>query len=912
MVFLRRALLAFIYGVHGRAHYGVPGHTGTELLDSRQEKYTQASQRAKRGQEWSKDSSYKTAEVSQPYVDSPFGGSSDDGHRNLFQLRKAAPIDFASRENMLKILEEDDVRVVTDGAGIIGAFTDIDGDNKNDYVLFDPSVSTKSAGSQKRQKNQNDGNMAKPRMLQQAPRQGPNIKSWSGSTRTDVANGHPSSTTAKHVQDESRESKKGGDLGVEPERMLLDVLCSSKNYEACRQLKLNVPLNLQDADYRLHSLTFLDLSRRNSNDLIALFRLNSSGAKNVSFDPRIYVLASYLFDVPTQDYVLVWSSSPDQPVSSLPIVVDINFNGLPDLLLQEATTDDRLIYMNLGMGIFTPQKWQDATEYIDQKSYSSLPRANFTGSEFLHSMKQQQQKQKAGQRNVLQNILHVFSWRQKNSRAKSALEKEADRLNFEEKYLHLHENEAHFLTWTPRPLPLKQPTPLAPISGHTVIDVDGDCISDLVLVVQSPDFPTRYELEVWLTESSPTGNFVRRMWRGQRLLLPAGSQAVKVADFSRRGGADLAVLACDLSTSEFARRDIENTLICDGAERLFLFKMFSPPLCSAPGEMPDFGLNNTCRDTNNLCVKMPFAFGGFDDGLRRLGMSISSLRAPEEEDVKLVGSSRLPVVIHAQDVDEDGFLDIALLTSNPLTLQTSYHILISTNAISSGAADQTTSKDFNMQVQAAWDKATNVQQAIRSAFHIAWQGILSIKDGMRKAFLPSSSVVANPLLARRFRSQYLLNAKTKATFYAGGFDDDDRDAVTYTNRRSSLFGHQCCDMQASVKMVAFSHDNGSTVMHDFRFSGERYSFAFACECTLLEVSTAARVAIKPSFFVDVIVADGFDESCLIATTKNVLPLLGTTTMIAQTGADGLKYAAKSGRHTPDATFALQPRQSHIG
>ncbi|EZG46263.1 putative transmembrane protein [Gregarina niphandrodes] len=269
-------------------------------------------------------------------------------------------------------------------------------------------------------------------------------------------------------------------------------------------------------------------------------------------DKSSCVLQSFVLnerDLGKKDFVSSWSESID--CETKPIFLDIDFDGLTDML--GSSEASRAGYINLGNGSFEKRGWEDMSDYFDLTNYSNRDRFpvdlysfedDKSNEDFLSSI-----DSAVGHNSSVSDSKGFFGW------LRSFVE-EPSAENTVKHYLkeHLEDFKKHMVglysqtgngQWTPRPLPLHYPARIAhSVSGHAQVDMDGDCMADLVLIVDSPDFESRQELEIWLTEPNANGaGAVRRMWRSQRLLLPDNLLSVYLTDFNGSGGADLLVLA---------------------------------------------------------------------------------------------------------------------------------------------------------------------------------------------------------------------------------------------------------------------------------------------------------------------------------------------------------------------------------
>eukprot|EP01054_Gregarina_sp_Poly1_P001202 Gregarina_sp_Poly_1__1201@NODE_1295_length_4465_cov_43_415643_g875_i0_p1_GENE_NODE_1295_length_4465_cov_43_415643_g875_i0NODE_1295_length_4465_cov_43_415643_g875_i0_p1_ORF_typecomplete_len711_score101_42VCBS/PF13517_6/0_037VCBS/PF13517_6/0_46VCBS/PF13517_6/0_28VCBS/PF13517_6/3_5FGGAP/PF01839_23/8_5e02FGGAP/PF01839_23/2_2FGGAP/PF01839_23/2_6FGGAP/PF01839_23/15FGGAP/PF01839_23/2_7e02FGGAP/PF01839_23/0_44TcdB_toxin_midN/PF12256_8/2_2TcdB_toxin_midN/PF12256_8/2_4e02TcdB_toxin_midN/PF12256_8/67TcdB_t len=501
-------------------------------------------------------------------------------------------------------------------------------------------------------------------------------------------------------------------------------------------------------------------------------------------------------------FVPVWdSASPSSLTLSAvpPIVVDIDRDGFPDLLGHDVLSDQRAVWINQEGRGFKMQPWSSLAEFVDLQSYSRLPKADLSqillsleyvtandsgmaSSALNYGDKKRASGDGTSVFGFLKNVLHRIGLG--NADGSNA---NADSL--EDHFLKRHEQDFHFglqtnFRWAPRPLPLSEPPRIVSNLGFANLDIDGDCVADLILVVESPDFEGRYELETWLTEASATNSkdIKWRQWKGQRILLPEGTQSIALNDFSNNGGPDLLVLACDpLSSfdgSGVPQLSYDVQPVCEEAERIFLFKLFHPPLCVNPNLMPVVN-GGDCRQVNKLCASKPFAFGGIDEGLRRIGISISDIRLPAEiaagtkSHTRLASNFRFPPIVRTADVDRDGFEDLLLLISSPDG--PSFRYL--RNVLPTGETSWQAQSSLKVVKQivfatAFWNAGSPWQDNLQHLLQSVWTSTRTLLQTVTERLLGKDRHIINPLKARRFEPIDTISPPGKARLYAGGFIED--------------------------------------------------------------------------------------------------------------------------------------------
>lgn len=533
---------------------------------------------------------------------------------------------------------------------------------------------------------------------------------------------------------------------------------------------------------------------------------------------------------------VVWRSS--RTTSVVPVVADVDFDGYLDLIgLSEG---ERFVWINKGQSNgFQDRKWSELGDYFDLETYSSIPKFDLNINNHVVAV--------SPQKDEVNGVLSWFKnrWNSLHNRVNrpSGGYKNQSAETLEEVYYKRHEMDVKYEDWQPRPLPLIEPAKLARIPGSRLADINGDCVADLVLVVQSPDFESRYELEIWITEylyaaaaAADTVNIKWRMWKGQRILLPEGTQAIELEDFTNSGNTDLLVFACDADWHQ-----------CQKLQRVFLMKMFQPPQCSSTHLMPKSNGQSLCK--KSLCSSSPFVFGGVDEGMRRIGVSISNILHNTSETVLIPNiHPAFPTIIRTVDFDRDGYLDIVLLAENQPQSRF-FRVLRNLPPRGDAEANDFTPFEFTM---------TSLKEVLTRLLNYARQ------------FGTNRPRRFDPLKARRFEPVADIRTDS-APFYAGGFTEDWSDP-------------------GILNFIGFSGQsnlNNSSV-HIFK----KYSSS------------------KSTFFLTALALGPVDVSC---SNTSVLPMLGSTFVLTTTGLDGYKYPIKRVRGTLGGVQGvIKPKSTYIG
>lgn len=575
----------------------------------------------------------------------------------------------------------------------------------------------------------------------------------------------------------------------------------------------------------------------------------------------------------------------DDELKVPPIFVDVDFDGAVDFLSGIASSpergegagdsdsgasesDQRVVYKNNGQNTFIRTLWQDAGNAFDQRTYAKSPKFNFdtdlhlslpNGSglgaakpRFSQSSQGADSDQSSGRVSgsdddgrigqsktriggAVENsegggvqkwpsgwLKGVWEETWGRGRGQSTNGASAKPQGFEDRYLSAHSKQ--FEQWQPRPLPIASPAALARIQKSVIVDLNGDCLPDLVLVIESPDFPNRHELEVWITErrgggagGEGTGDstvpLIRRQWKNQRLLLPEGTLAIEVNHFGVGGAADLVVVACDPAASFFRHFDWDGTRHtdgflpggCAGGERLYFFRGFqTPPRPTAPvptergqgnrqgnrqgnstssqkssqsetlsGSVSGSGRIPGLESGAALCDARGFAFGGFEAAFPKTGVSVSSIYYESEvERVSLAQAvDPFPISIKSVDLDNNGYRDALLFVSTPKGSEV--RLFKNVPHKDDESARETERQALHGVVEAfSNSQGSNSQaSAALATLLLLKNGLYSIVEGLLDALLGRAKFPSSNFYPRRLVPWKSI-VSPGGTFYAAGFLQD--------------------------------------------------------------------------------------------------------------------------------------------
>lgn len=218
--------------------------------------------------------------------------------------------------------------------------------------------------------------------------------------------------------------------------------------------------------------------------------------------------------------------------------------------------------------------------------------------------------------------------------------------------------------------PVDQVCELSDPHSSAFVDIDGDCLPDLVLHCERPRTTSQY-IQVWLNKGLQ-GYVLSKSYD-----LPKGSGSLSFADMNRDGSIDIIFPTCARQSSSAGT----------GSEcSLNIAYNRQAPVCSGIASEwsgADGSGQLKCRGYGELCVAddgFEFAFGDSDDASRHLVMWLradeqhftsipfSTLFAHTQTDPDLLlhapGDTTVQLPIRPGDFNVDGFPDLLMTISN--------------------------------------------------------------------------------------------------------------------------------------------------------------------------------------------------------------------------------------------------------
>jgi len=198
------------------------------------------------------------------------------------------------------------------------------------------------------------------------------------------------------------------------------------------------------------------------------------------------------------------------------------------------------------------------------------------------------------------------------------------------------------------------PFPLASPHSSAFVDVDGDCKSDLALIVING---TQLLLEIWLAQGKPDFGFTFSSVHP----LPSNSTQIMWTDMNADGALDVVVPVCKkLYSGSFWKCSEE-----PGDSQILVLLNQQTPMCESKWTSS----SAKCRRQSNLCVPSQFSFADPAD------WQFQALPQPAGAgNWTLKGDSVSPPTFRSTDYNSDTFPDLlALVTSNGTVQLHMYH-----------------------------------------------------------------------------------------------------------------------------------------------------------------------------------------------------------------------------------------------
>lgn len=194
--------------------------------------------------------------------------------------------------------------------------------------------------------------------------------------------------------------------------------------------------------------------------------------------------------------------------------------------------------------------------------------------------------------------------------------------------------------------------------SHAVVDIDGDCLADLVLICDDGNTGDKV-FQIWINQK---GSGFKLQQLGK---LPAGTQSISFADVDRDGTVDMVFATC---SSVSRTTGLGNDCYVNVAYNKQL------PLCASPTSPGFRNGRRVCRAPEELCIADPgFTFDLSDqpgnDAFFRV--SIKDLvpttdgATPQLLVLDTTYDPPLPVPLKVGDLNLDGFVDIVPIVAVP-------------------------------------------------------------------------------------------------------------------------------------------------------------------------------------------------------------------------------------------------------
>ncbi|WVQ99391.1 hypothetical protein IAU59_006524 [Kwoniella sp. CBS 9459] len=208
---------------------------------------------------------------------------------------------------------------------------------------------------------------------------------------------------------------------------------------------------------------------------------------------------------------------------------------------------------------------------------------------------------------------------------------------------------------SPPLLSSSQACTLANPHSSAFIDIDGDCLPDLVLHCAEPK-TTHHSIQIWLNRGQ-NGYVLSRSYD-----LPAGSGPLSFADMNRDGSIDIVFPTCE-SHSKSSGLGKQCSINIAYNKQI--------PVCSTEGSQVTEEGKLRCRGWGELCLaddSFEFSFDESDPDFTSTPLTTLFPSDPEVADVSLLlhvpHKVHIPLPLRAGDFNVDGFPDLLLVVHN--------------------------------------------------------------------------------------------------------------------------------------------------------------------------------------------------------------------------------------------------------
>ncbi|OCF36855.1 hypothetical protein I316_01452 [Kwoniella heveanensis BCC8398] len=196
---------------------------------------------------------------------------------------------------------------------------------------------------------------------------------------------------------------------------------------------------------------------------------------------------------------------------------------------------------------------------------------------------------------------------------------------------------------------------LANPHSSAFVDIDGDCLPDLVLHCAEPK-TTHHSIQIWLNRGQ-NGYVLSRSYD-----LPAGSGPLSFADMNRDGSIDIVFPTCN-SHSKSSGLGKQCSINIAYNKQV--------PVCSTEGSQATKEGKLKCRGWAELCLvdeTFEFSFDESDSDFSSIQLTALLPSELETEDVSLLlhvpHNKHIPLPLRAGDFNVDGFPDLLLVVHN--------------------------------------------------------------------------------------------------------------------------------------------------------------------------------------------------------------------------------------------------------
>ncbi|SBT77382.1 conserved Plasmodium protein, unknown function [Plasmodium ovale] len=180
-------------------------------------------------------------------------------------------------------------------------------------------------------------------------------------------------------------------------------------------------------------------------------------------------------------------------------------------------------------------------------------------------------------------------------------------------------------------------------NSSAIVDINGDCKSDLVFTVYNKVNSKNIYLEIWINKIVEGKSIYVK--NTEDYALPQNSLQVLFGDFNADGSIDMVIPTC--IKSSFCN------YCCVNDDKIYFIPNIQKKICDNSWKKPD---ENKCRLASNLCSESDYEF------VKQLGDDFISL--VDTTGLHLSGNFDYPYYLSVGDIDDDGFLDLLITLKN--------------------------------------------------------------------------------------------------------------------------------------------------------------------------------------------------------------------------------------------------------